>query len=135
MSSRNVELTREAFEAMNRRDVEWLAAHCHPDVELHMLGVAGIPVLYTGAGGIGEYFRDMDESWESFETFPEEIRDGGDRIVVLARQRLRGRTSGADVEITIALVYELCDGALAVMRAYPTVAEALAAAGLDESAT
>ena len=127
-----MELTREAYAAMNRRDADWLSEHCDPDVQLHMIGVAGLPVLYTGADGIREYFRDMAEIWESFEVIPEEIRDGGDRVVVLNRQRLRGRTSGAEVEETNAAVYELRDGVVTSMRTYATAADALAAAGLHE---
>ena len=132
MSSRNIELTRQAYDAINRRDVEWLVEHCHADVELHMLGVADVPVLYTGTAGVREYFRDMDELWEFFEFYPEDIRDAGDRVFVESRQRLRGRTSGVDVEVSIPIVLEVRESALSVMRSYATVPEALAAAGLDE---
>lgn len=63
MSTPIVELTHRAFEAMNRRDLDWLVAHCDPGVEMHMRGVAGEPVLYVGAAGIRDYLRDIAEIW------------------------------------------------------------------------
>lgn len=129
--STNIELTRDAYDAINRRDIEWLSARVHPDVEMHMFGIAGVPVVYRGAAGIREYFRDMDELWEWFEAVPEEIRDLGDRVFVIGRQRFRGRASGIEVEERSALVFHLRDGLLTEMRAYQSVEDALAAAGLQ----
>jgi ketosteroid isomerase-like protein len=37
----NEELVHQAFEALNRRDVDWLIAHCAPGVEMHMHGGDG----------------------------------------------------------------------------------------------
>jgi len=48
-----------AFEAINRRDLDWLVAHCDPGVEMHIRGVAGEPVRYVGAAGIRDYLRDI----------------------------------------------------------------------------
>ena len=78
MSTPIVELTHGAFEAMNHRDLDWLVAHCDPGVEMHMRGVAGEPVLYVGAAGIRDYFRDIAEIWETVEFVPEDVRDLGD---------------------------------------------------------
>jgi ketosteroid isomerase-like protein len=132
VSTRNVELTNQAFEAMNRRDLDWLTAHCDPSVEMHMHGVTGEPVLYVGAEGMRDYFRDIAEIWESVEFVPEEIRDLGDRIFVILRQRFRGRGSGVDVEGRLACTYRLRDDALIELRSYRDVAEGRAAAGVDE---
>ena len=131
MSQTNTELTREAYAAINRRDLEWLAARVDPDIEMHMYGVAGVPVVYRGAAGIREYFRDMDELWEWFESVPEDIRDLGDRVFVIGRQRFRGRASGIEVEERAALVFHLSDGLVTEVRAYQSVEDALAAAGLE----
>jgi hypothetical protein len=59
VSTRNLELTHQAFEAIHRRDLDWLVAYCDPGVEMHMRGVAGEPVGYVGAAGIREYLRDI----------------------------------------------------------------------------
>jgi ketosteroid isomerase-like protein len=122
---------RDAFEAVNRGDVEWLIEHSAPDVEIRGRGVAGEPVLYTGAAGIREYFRDMAESWQSIEVVPEDIREIGDRVVAIANRRLRGRGSGIDVEDKVGVVYDLCDGLAIRIAGCRDVAEALAEVEFD----
>ena len=131
MPSRNVELVRESIEAANRGDLEWLIEHAAPDVELHARGVAGEPVVYRGAAGAREYFRDMAESWQAVEAVPEDIREVGDRVVAIVNRRLRGRGSGVDVEDKIGIVYDLRDGLALRIWAYRDVAEALADAKSD----
>jgi ketosteroid isomerase-like protein len=83
--SRNIEVVREAFDAVNRGDVESLIEHCTRDIEIRGRGVAGEPVLYTGAAGIREYFRDMAESWRSIEVVPEHLREIDDRVVAIVQ--------------------------------------------------
>lgn len=132
VSTPNVELVHQAFDALNRRDLDWLISHCDPDVEMHMRGVAGEPVLYVGAAGMREYFRDIGEIWESVEFVLEDVRDLGDSVLVIFRQRFRGRGSGVDVEGRSACTFRLRDGALTELRSYRDVAEGLAAVGLDD---
>jgi hypothetical protein len=84
-----VAVVREAFEAVNRGDVQWLIEHSAPDVEIRGRGVAGEPVLYTGAAGIREYFHHMSESWQSMKLVPEGLREVGDRVLAIANRRLR----------------------------------------------
>ena len=88
MSTQNVELTRDAYLAMNRGDIDWLVQHSDPELEMHFLGVAGEPVLYVGASGIRDYFRDIAEIWDSVEYTP---RTSG--ISATARSRSSGVAS------------------------------------------
>ena len=127
----NVELTRAAYHALNRGDIEWLVEHADPRVEMHFRGVAGEPVLYVGAAGIREYFRDMGEIWDSVEYLPEDIRDLGDRTFTILHRRLRGKQSGLCIEDTIACVSTMREGVVAEIWAYRDVDEALAGARLD----
>jgi ketosteroid isomerase-like protein len=128
VSSRNVELAHQALRAVNRGDVQWLIEHSAPNVEIRGRGVAGEPVLYTGAAGIREYFHDMAESWQSIELVPESFHEAGDRVVAIANRRLRGRGSGIDVEDQVGIVYELRDGLAIRISGYRDVVEALAEA-------
>jgi ketosteroid isomerase-like protein len=126
VSAGDVELVRESIDALNRGDVDWLIEHSAPDVEIHAQGVAGEPVLYAGAAGIRENFRDNGETWQSIEHVPEEIREHGDHVIAIVGRRLRGRGSGVDVEDRIAIVYELRDGLATRIWSYRDVDEALA---------
>jgi ketosteroid isomerase-like protein len=131
VSSRNVAVVRETFEAVNRGDVRWLIEHSAPDVEIRGRGVAGEPVLYTGAAGIREYFDDMAESWQSIELVPLRFREAGDRVVAIVDRRLRGRGSGIYVEDQVGIVYELRDGLATRISGHRDVVEALAEVELD----
>jgi ketosteroid isomerase-like protein len=131
VSSRNIELVREAIEATNRGDLEWLIDHAAADIEIRARGVAGEPVRYTGAAGIRENFRDMAEIWQSIDSAPEDIRERGDRVIAIVNRRLRGRGSGIDVEDKIGIVFEVRDGLAVRVSSYRNVEEALAEAGFD----
>jgi ketosteroid isomerase-like protein len=131
VSTTNVELTRAAYTALNRGDIEWLVEHADPRVEMHFRGVAGEPVLYVGAAGIRDYFRDMGEVWESVEYLPGDICDLGDRTLTIVRRRLRGKMSGLGLEDTIACVCALREGVVAEIWSYGDIDEALADARLD----
>ena len=118
----------EALDAVNRGDVEWLIEHSAPDIEIHRRGVAGEPVLYTGADGIRDYFRDIAESWQLFEVDAEEIRESGDRVLAIVNRRLRGRGSGIDIEDKFGFVYELRNGLAVRIWGYRNVGQAIAKA-------
>jgi ketosteroid isomerase-like protein len=117
MSDENVEGVRAGLAAMTERDIEGLKALTHPDIEMRMRGVAGEPVRYAGHAGIEEYFRDMAESWQGVEWEPEEIRDLGDRVLVIATQRLRGRASGIDVETRVGMACVVRSGLVVEIEA------------------
>jgi ketosteroid isomerase-like protein len=131
VSTPNVELTRAAYLALNRGDVDWLVEHSDPRVEMHFRGVAGEPVLYQGTTGLRDYFRDIAEIWDSVEYMPEHIRDLGDRTFTVLRRRMRGKTNGLTLEDTVACVCALRDGVVAQIWAYRDIDEALADARLD----
>jgi ketosteroid isomerase-like protein len=122
---------RKAFDAVNRRDAEWLIEHSAADIEMRGTGVAGEPVLYIGAAGIRGFFHDIAESWQSLQFVPEEIQERGDRVLAIVNQRLRGRGSGIEVEGKLGFVLELRDGVAVRITAYREVAEALADLGSD----
>ncbi|HEX6653788.1 MAG TPA: hypothetical protein VF072_13665 [Thermoleophilaceae bacterium] len=131
MSTQNVELTRAAYLAMNRGDIDWLVEHSDPGLEMHFIGVAGEPVLYAGASGIREYFRDLGEIWDSIEYMPQDIRDLGDRTFTILKRRLCGKKSGLKLEDTVVCVCAVRAGVVTRIWAYRDLDEALADSRLD----
>jgi ketosteroid isomerase-like protein len=116
---------------MNRGDIDWLVEHSDPGLEMHFIGVAGEPVLYVGASGIREYFRDVGEIWDAIEYLPREIRDLGDRTLTVLGRRLCGKKSGLRIEDTVACVCAFRAGAVKEIWAYRDIDDALAGARLD----
>jgi ketosteroid isomerase-like protein len=133
MSQRNVELVRGAFGVVTiPGHPEAMIAASHPDFEMHLVGVGGEPVYYAGASGIREFFRDVAESWESFRFKATDLRDLGDRVLVLGHVRGRGRASGVEVDDRWAWIIALREGRAASLRGFLDQREALDAAGLGE---
>ncbi len=132
MSQENEEIARQGTEAFNRHDVEAFQALFSADAELVTLRAALEGTSYRGPDAVAEAFRDFDESWEELHFDVEEVRSAGDHVVEIARLRGRGRASGVDVEMPLALLLEFRAGKIAYFRAYIEVADALEAAGLSE---
>jgi len=133
MSEENVEIVRRAFgEVTIPGDSEAMIAASHPDFEMHLIGVGGEPVTYVGESGIREFFRDVAQSWESFQFKAKEIRDLGDRVLVLGDVRGCGRVSGVEVADRWAWIVELREGMAASLHGFLDQREALETAGLSE---
>ena len=92
------------------------------------------PDLSVGRGR--EYLASVVTEWaatlDGWRDEVAEMRDLGSEVLVLSVQRGRGKGSGVEVEVRYAIVYGVADGAIASIRMYGTVAEALEAAGLSE---
>jgi ketosteroid isomerase-like protein len=133
MPQGNLELVRGAFAVVTiPGDPEAMIAASHPDFEMQLVGVAGEPVHYAGASGIREFFSDVAESWESFRFRATDLRDLGDRVLVLGHVRGRGRVSGVEVDDRWAWIVGLREGRAASLRGFLDHREALDAAGLRE---
>ena len=135
MSQENVEAFKRGLEAGNRGDVDTLLEVLDPDVAwhsaLHAL-IGGEATAFRGHDGVREMLRDLYEAFDEFHIEVSEIRDLGDRLVVIGRTRARGEASGAEVETPIAFVTEFKNGKAISIRAYLDPEEALEAAGLRD---
>ncbi len=73
---------------------------------------------------------------ETFDMAPDhtiqidEIRDCGDRVLLLGRQR--GTVGGVPIDEVLATLFEIAAGKVARSRDFATVEKALEAAGLSE---
>ena len=131
MSEENVELVRDAFAVFTiPGDPETMIAASGPGFEMHLIGVTGEPVHYSGASGIRRWFRDVAQSWESFRFEATGFRDLGDRVLVLADVHARGRASGVEVDELWGWIVELREGRAVSLRGFHDQCEALEAEGL-----
>ncbi len=80
------------YEAWNRGDMDAILAIFHPDVELVTTGVfPGLDPAYRGHDGFRKFWRDFRGTWESLSIAVHELRDCGERVVILFSFRARGR--------------------------------------------
>lgn len=130
MSDENVELVRAAYDAVNRRDFEWVSSVVAPGFEYESVRTGA---AHVGVGGIGELIREMDEAFASYEQTPERIIEAADdTVIALIRLTGTGRGSGVPVEQRHAHVWQLRDGKFVHGKGYLTHAEALEALGLSD---
>jgi ketosteroid isomerase-like protein len=129
--SSNLGLVRKFVDAFNRRDVESMAGHYEPDVELHEWPTAPGAGVYRGVDGVRSALAGWFEAWEWMRVEIVELVDAGDRVLVTLDQRAKGRGSEIEVEIRSFNVYTFRDGKVLRMQLFTEREPALEAAGLS----
>jgi ketosteroid isomerase-like protein len=110
MSQENVEIVRRVAEALNRSDVAAIVEEVDPDVEWHpamQAFLGGEATVYRGHEGLREMMRDFYEVFAEIHLDVSEIRDIGDRAVLIGRIRVRGKKSGVETESPAAYIVDL----------------------------
>jgi ketosteroid isomerase-like protein len=129
-----MEIVRAFLEAGERRDWARLEELTDPEVEL--LGTVGGVEEGRVTRGLAQVIREVDEedreAWEERRLEPVEFFDAGDEVVVFLHEYRRGKSSGVELEVDTAVVYELRDGRVVRMQGYMDRAAAKKAAGLPE---
>jgi ketosteroid isomerase-like protein len=72
------------------------------------------------------------QSWEQVTSVAERVLDAGDRVVIIAEWRGRGKTSGVVTKWRYGAVWTLRDGKVTSIISHTDPAEALKAVGLEE---
>jgi uncharacterized protein len=126
-----MEIVRELYEAFARGDVDTALASFDPDVVVD----ASHRVDGRVGRGHAELITILGEwmnTWDDWREEVEEMRDAGDRVLVISTQRARGKGSGVAWENRFAMLYEVRSGRIARWTIYDDLTEGLKAAGLSE---
>jgi ketosteroid isomerase-like protein len=126
--TRNVELVRATYDALNRRDIDRLFAMCHEDFEFHDHGTGFIQRREQYRAWLIEYL----ESWERYRETPQHLTPVDDRVIACVRTEGLGRLSGANIEDEHGEIHTVQDGLIVHIAVYPTFALALKAVGLED---
>src|SRR3954452_14749517 len=129
MSQENVELVRRAFEyEVSGHGTAEVLASFDPYVVMKPVEEGAS----YGVEAIRDNFEHWQSAWENLEVTIEEIIDAGDRVILSARHRGRGRGSGIEIDARYYEVYSLSRGKIVRVDEYTERDEALEAAGLSE---
>jgi ketosteroid isomerase-like protein len=131
MSRTNLELVQSAFDAYFRGDEPALLQLVAADVVITQFPEQVDAGEYHGHEGFRQVMSDWTESWEDWSVEILSARESGDVVLATARQRGRGRVSGAPVESEIAFVFTARDGLIARWQMFSSEERALEAAGLE----
>ncbi len=134
MAQESFDLVRRLYDAAARRDAEAVLSFYDLAVEWdfgdHPFGVFMGRRIYRGHDGLRSWFREFAEAWEEHDDILEELIDAGEHVVSVVTTRVRGRTSGADVQITRhAAVWTVRGGKVTRVVWVPTRERALEVAG------
>jgi ketosteroid isomerase-like protein len=128
--SENVEIVKEGFEAFEQDGVEGLLGFIHEDFEATTPpGLASEPDTYRGHEGVRRYFDSFYEAMDDIRWQPHSFRAVGDKVVVEFTLYARGKSTGLEFGQPAVQVWTLRDGKGVAVELYPTLEEALAAAG------
>jgi ketosteroid isomerase-like protein len=115
-----------AYEAWSRRDVEALLEVAHPDAEARPILGANIGAsVYRGHDGLREWFKDLHQEWETFQTRVTRIEERGDRALCTIDVYARGRASGVVIEGELYHLVDMRDGLILRLEAFRDRAEAM----------
>jgi ketosteroid isomerase-like protein len=128
----NVEILRQAYEALNRGDIESALAVLEPDAEWQEHSDLPEADVYRGRDTIRTFLVGYLDSWEQFHQETEELIDAGDRVAVFLRMEAKGKGSGIAVEARYAHVWTMRDRKGVRVDAYADRNEALHQAGATQ---
>jgi hypothetical protein len=129
--SANTEVVERLIKAFEDGDIEAALAELHPEVEFLPIRAQLEGTSYRGHDGYRRVIADFEEDWEDLRLPPERIHEAGDRVVVSGRMVARGKASGVELDIPLALLYELREGKVVRIESFSDPDEALRAAGVE----
>jgi len=132
VSEENVATLLRAEAAYNRGDWDAALAMMDPSVVFDLTRVAPDGEIYQGYEGVKAFWQMLRDVFGDFQTDPEELIDGGDRLFALMHLRGSGQTSGAGVEDFLYQVVTLRRGRAVRVDFFRNRAEALEAARLEK---
>ena len=134
MSEENVEIARQSLEAFDRRDrAAWLALHVRDCEVIPSVMWPEVDAI-RGREAAWDFYIEVAEPFERSPLAPDtEAMDAGtDKVLVHYQTVVRGRASGADVELNYLVLVTFRDGKILRELWFTDRAEALEAAGLSE---
>ncbi len=133
MSEQDVELVAQILEAFNSEDIELILTFTHADFEVDVPAEFSTePDVYRGHDGMRRYWDSFQDAMYAIRIRPERLWDAGGAVVAAMHLTARGRHTSITVEQRMVGVWTIRDGRAIRIRIYPSVAEALRVAGLEE---
>jgi ketosteroid isomerase-like protein len=127
IANRDVKLVRDAYEALNRGEIERALAVLDEDAEWCEHSDLPEAGLYRGKDAIRTFLESFLESWENFVQETEDVVAGDGCVLILLRSRSRGKGSGINVEGRYAHLWTMQEGRGVRVDAYLDRDEALRA--------
>jgi|SRR5215207_6400866 ketosteroid isomerase-like protein len=132
MSQENVEIVRQAFERLNRGDVDGVIELCDEAFVIDMSERVFNPDVYHGHDGIRRFYEGVVDAWEHYEWNVEDALTAQDAVVAMLHCLGHGRGSGLEIDWRVAWIWTVRDGRATSLRFYRDRDRAVEAVGLSE---
>ena len=133
MSQENVKIVRQVFKAFAAGGIEAALAYFSPNVALYAFSEWPGPSEYRGHDGIRALIAEWTENFDDFHIEVHEVRDIGERVLLLAETFGRIKDSRVPIRQPLGAIYwDFRDGKIGETRNFLTWRQALEAAGLSE---
>ena len=133
MSQQRVDRLLDAYEALNRGDLEAATAGLPPEFEFIPPPMLPEGDAYQGAQGLRQMWASWRATFADFRVEIEETIDAGDKVIVMAALSGTGNDSGLEVKTpSFAWVWSFEGETPIRMEAMPNRATAMEALGLSE---
>jgi ketosteroid isomerase-like protein len=129
MSQENVELVRRGIESV---ETFWAMLDEYVVWDLRGLPLLDLDPVYIGRDAVVAASRRYWGTWADYRIEAETLIDAGASVVVLLRERGRGKGSGAPIDERLAQVWTFLRGQIIRWESFGTKAQALEAVGLSE---
>ena len=131
MSQENVEIVRAVHDGWARGDFRVAQELFAPDFSWDQPAAAVEPGSRRGPE-VRDALRNLFDVYDDYRVEASEFIDGGDEVVVVARNKATAKVSGMELDQLFAFVWTVQGGRLARLRVFTDREQALEAAGLSE---
>src|SRR5438128_1818179 len=131
MSEANVELLRVGIDAWNQSEADLWLNYAAPEIEWMPAGRWAVErAVDRGYEDVRRWIEAAWETWDVFEFKESEMRDLGDSVLWLGRVKMRGGTSGVELDQEFAIHSVVRNGKFILIHTFLSWREALEAVGL-----
>ena len=132
MSQENVETVTRFSIALQRGDLPAALSVLDDDVEWRDQAAIPGADVHRGPEAVGRHIAQWRAAWKEIEYTPEEVRDCGNRVLVVARRHGEGYGSGVSVGDQVIYVFTVSSDKIVRFEGFSDKTQALEAAGLSE---
>ncbi|MGH2955938.1 MAG: nuclear transport factor 2 family protein [Solirubrobacterales bacterium] len=128
----NADLVERFRAAFSGGDVDGALACLSPDAEILPIRARLEGTTYRGHEGYRHLLTDFDQDWDDLRLHVDELREKGEYVIASSRISAQGRASGVELDVPLAVVFEVRDDLVVRMESFEQLDAALAAAGLSK---
>jgi uncharacterized protein len=122
--STNIGVVKQSYQLFVEGNIPAVLERLHEDAVYQYQAPPVVPMAgnFEGKQGIHQFFQIVSETLELPIFEAQEFIDGGDKVVIIGRERARSKKTGKEAEWTFVHIADLEDGKVRRLRIFPDTA-------------